>query len=67
VCKIKVFIGGIMDPVSLAAVAMSIQQSSLQQNLAVSMLKQNAQADQSLAQMIQSVAGGRGQTLNISV
>lgn len=46
---------------------MNIQQSSLQQNLAVSMLKQNAQEEQSLIQMIASVAGGRGQALDISV
>ncbi len=56
-----------MDPISLATTATAMQQSSLQQNVALSVLKQNAQADQSLAQMIQSVAGGRGQALDISV
>lgn len=51
----------------LAAVAVAMQQTSLQQTVALNMLKQNAQEEQAIVQMIASVAGGRGQALDISV
>jgi hypothetical protein len=51
----------------LAAIAVGIQQSSAQQTMMLTMLKQNAQEEQALVQMIASVAGGRGQALDISV
>jgi hypothetical protein len=51
----------------LAAIATAVQQTTLQQNVALSVLKQAAQEEQALVQMIASVAGGRGQALDISV
>jgi hypothetical protein len=51
----------------LAAIAVGLQQASLQQNIALTVLKQNAQQEQALVQMTASVAGGRGQALDISV
>ena len=51
----------------LASIAVGIQQTSLQQNLSISVLKQAAKEEQSLAQMIATVAGGRGQALDVSV
>lgn len=50
-----------------AAVAMAVQQTTLQQNVALSVLKAAAQQEQALVQMIAAVAGGRGQALDISV
>ena len=51
----------------LASIAVGIQQTTAQQTIALSVLKQSAQEEQALVQMIASVAGGRGQALDISV
>ena len=59
-------LGGIMGA---AASIISAQQSNLQNNATLSFIKQNAQADQSLVNMItqSSPSGGRGQNVDLTV
>ena len=52
--------------------ALALQQASLQTNIAMAMIKQGAQTEQSLVNMIaqtiqSSPSGGRGQSLDITV
>lgn len=58
-----------MDAASIATAAISIQQSSLQQNLGINVVKQQAQAQQEIVNVISNAiaSNGRGQNLNISV
>lgn len=51
----------------LTSIAVGLQQASLQTNIAISVLKQASQEEQALSQMIATVAGGRGQALDVSV
>jgi len=52
-----------------AASIVSAQQGSLQTNLAMSFIKKNAQAEESVVNMIaqSSSSGGRGQNVNLNV
>jgi len=66
-----------MDPVSLVTAMVGAQTGNVQSAMAAKMLKMNADAEASLAQMVDSasknlmslanVAAGVGQNLNISV
>jgi len=56
-----------MDPVSLATAAISAQQSSLQQNLGITVVKQSQDAEQAVVNMISNAlsSSGRGQHVNV--
>jgi hypothetical protein len=60
------FLGGIMEG---TASIVSAQQQGTQNNLMLSFIKQNAQAEQSLVNMIaqSSPSGGRGQNVDLTV
>lgn len=61
--KVRVHPGEKME-----AAALTAQQASLQQNLSLSFVKKNAQAEQSLVNMIaQNSSPERGQNLDVTV
>lgn len=47
--------------------AVAVQQSMFQQKMSVAMVKQAAQAEQAVADMVSSLASGRGQNVDILV
>ena len=53
----------------VAASIVTAQQSNAQTNLSVSILKKNAQAEESVVNMIEqsSPSGGRGQNVDLSI